>query len=109
MLHALFPEARAQVFWLLFADPRRELHLRELARQCRLAFRTVQVEVHKLTAAGLITSRKEGIRRLIRANPSSEVFDELRSLVNKSRERLGHATSFPPKPRRRASLKRISK
>src|SRR5262249_40823285 len=83
-LHALFPEARAQVLWLLFADATRELHLRELARQCRLAFRTVQVEVRKLTAAGVLASRKEGNRRFIRANSNNHVFEDLQRLLKKS-------------------------
>jgi DNA-binding transcriptional ArsR family regulator len=84
VLSMLFPEVRANVLRLLFAEPRRELHLRELARQCRLALRTVQVEVRKLSTAGLISSRKQGNRRFIRANTNSKFFGELQRLVIKS-------------------------
>jgi DNA-binding transcriptional ArsR family regulator len=83
MLSVLFPEVRANVLGLLFAAPRRELHLRELARQCRLAFRTVQVEVRKLAAAGLLSSRREGNRRYLRANTTSPHFADLQRLVVK--------------------------
>ena len=84
MLQVLFPEVRAQVLRLLFSDSRRELHLRELARQCRLALRTVQVEVRKLVAAGLLASRREGNRRYLRANTTSPHFADLQRLVVKT-------------------------
>ena len=86
MLQVLFPEVRAQVLRLLFSDSRRELHLRELARQCRLALRTVQVEVRKLVAAGLLASRREGNRRYLRANTTSPHFADLQRLVVKTTE-----------------------
>ena len=92
MLQVLFPEVRAQILRLLFADSRRELHLRELARQCRLALRTVQVEVRKLAAAGLISSRRDGNRRYLRANTTNPLFRDLQSLMSKTSE----------KPRRKA-------
>ena len=86
LLSVLFPEVRAQVLRLLFADSRRELHLRELARQSRLALRTVQVEVRKLAAAGLLSSRREGNRRYLRANTTSPNFADLQRLVVKLAE-----------------------
>src|SRR5258707_1150221 len=83
LLSVLFPEVRAQVLRLLFADSRRELHMRELARHSRLALRTVQVEVRKLAAAGLLASRREGNRRYLRANTTSPHFADLQRLVVK--------------------------
>jgi DNA-binding transcriptional ArsR family regulator len=87
MLLVLFPEVRAQVLRLLFAEPRRELHLRELARQARLALGTMQDEVKKLLAADLVISRRDGNRRYLRANAAHPLFHDLQQLVLKSDKR----------------------
>ena len=48
LLAVLFPQVRAEVLRLLFADGARELHLRELTRQSRLTLGTMQGELEKL-------------------------------------------------------------
>jgi len=84
LLNGLFPQARAEVLRCLFADPSREIFLRELTRQSGLAIRTIQVEVEKLAKLGLLVSRKDGNRVYWRANSESPVFSELRSLALKT-------------------------
>jgi DNA-binding transcriptional ArsR family regulator len=83
LLHRLFPHVRAEILRFLFVDPTREIFGRETARQTTLALRTVQRELSILAAAGLVTSRKEGRRRLFRANRRHRIFPALQQLVVK--------------------------
>jgi predicted nucleotidyltransferase len=84
LLTVLFPQVRAEVLRLLFADAGRELHLRDLTRQSGLGLGTVQGELEKLSAADLVTSRRDGNRRYYRANASHPLLPELRQLVLKT-------------------------
>ena len=61
LIGQLFPKARAEVIRLLFTDPDRSLHLRELARLSGLAVGTIQTEAAKLPKAGLLEERRDGI------------------------------------------------
>jgi predicted nucleotidyltransferase len=84
VLAVLFPQVRAQVLRLLFADPSRELHLRDLTRQSGLGLGTVQGELEKLSSSDLVTSRRDGNRRYYRANSSHPLFPDLQQLVLKT-------------------------
>jgi hypothetical protein len=54
ILETLFPDVRAQIVRLLFFNPAREFYVRQLARESTLALRTVQKELARLNAIGLI-------------------------------------------------------
>ena len=84
LLSVLFPRVRAEVLRLLFADAARELHLRELTRQSGLGLGTVLDELEKLSAADLVTSRRDGNRRYYRANARHPLFPDLQQLVLKT-------------------------
>jgi len=84
LLAVLFPQVRAEVLRLLFADPGRELHLRELTRQAGLGLGTMQGELKKLSTVDLVTSRRDGNRRCYRANASHPLFPELQRLALKT-------------------------
>lgn len=84
VLHVIFPQVRAEIVRLLFADPGKELHLRELSRLSELAVGTLQVEVQKLAAAELLLSRRDGNRIYYSANPAHPVFPELRGIALKT-------------------------
>jgi predicted nucleotidyltransferase len=84
LLDVLFPQVRAEVLRLLFADESQELHLRELTRQSGLSLGTLQTEVEKLSAADLLLSRRDGNRRYFRANAVHPLFADLRQLVLKT-------------------------
>ena len=84
LLHRLFPQVRAELLRLLFADPARELHVRALERQSGLSVKTVQDELAKLAGADLVTSRRDGNRRYYRVNASHPVFPDLQQLVLKT-------------------------
>ncbi|OLC56560.1 MAG: hypothetical protein AUH85_06055 [Chloroflexi bacterium 13_1_40CM_4_68_4] len=78
-------ESRARVLATLFADPPREYYQRELARSSGLALQSVQRELSRLDAAGLLRVRTVGGRRLYSADPSSSVHEELRRMTAKLR------------------------
>jgi predicted nucleotidyltransferase len=84
LLQLLFPQVRAEVLRLLFADAQREVHGRDLARQSGLNVKTVQDELGKLSQADLVTSRRDGNRRYYRANASHPLFTDLQQLVLKT-------------------------
>jgi predicted nucleotidyltransferase len=84
LLEILFPQVRAEVLRLLFADEGRELHLRELTRQSGLSLGTLQTEVEKLCTADLLLSRRDGNRLYFRANAAHPLFADLRQLVLKT-------------------------
>ena len=84
VLAVLFPQVRAEVIRLLFADASRELHLRDLTRQSGLGLGTVQGELEKLSSSDLVTSRRDGNRRYYRANSSHPLFPDLQQLVLKT-------------------------
>lgn len=84
VLTILFPQVRAEVLRLLFADPGKELHLRELSRLSQLALGTLQAEVRKLATAELILARRDGNRLYYRANSAHPVFPELQGLALKT-------------------------
>jgi predicted nucleotidyltransferase len=84
VLTVLFPQVRAEVLRLLFADASRELHLRDLTRQSGLGLGTMQGELEKLSSSDLVTSRRDGNRRYYRANSSHPLFPDLQQLVLKT-------------------------
>lgn len=84
LLAILFPQVRAEVLRLLFADAGRELHLRDLTRQAGLGLGTLQGELEKLSAADLVTSRRDGNRRYYSANANHPLFPDLRQIVLKT-------------------------
>jgi len=84
LLAVLFPQVRAEVLRLLFADASRELHLRDLTRQSGLALGTMQGELEKLSSADLVMSQRDGNRRYYRANATHPLFPDLQQLVLKT-------------------------
>ncbi|MCC5789797.1 MAG: nucleotidyltransferase domain-containing protein [Opitutales bacterium] len=83
-IEQLFPKARAEILRLLFGDPDRSLHLRDLARSSGLAVGTIQREVAKLREAGLIVERRDGNRLYFLANQQHPIFPELQGIVLKT-------------------------
>lgn len=84
LIEQLFPKARAGLLRLLFTDPARSLHLRDLARLSGLAVGTIQREVAHLRAAGLLLERRDGNRLYFFANVENPIFPELRGIVLKT-------------------------
>ena len=80
---ALFSDSQSRVFRWLFGQPDRSYHLNELRRLTGLGSASLQRELGKLTAAGLVRSEKVGNLRRFQANTESPVYEELAGLTRK--------------------------
>jgi len=93
-IEAIFPRVRAELLRLLFADPAKEFHLRELCRLSDMSIGTIQQEVGKLAAADLLVARRDGNRLYYRAHTQHPIFPELQGIALKTtglREQLVEA------------------
>lgn len=77
-------DGQARVVAELFLHPEREVSLSELGRRVGLHSATIQREIARLEGAGLVRSRRVGSARVVRADDSSPVFDDLSRLVIKT-------------------------
>ena len=78
------PKVRAQLLRLLFDLPQKQHYVRELASMSGLTLCTIQDELRKLTAVGLLTSWSNGYHRFYRANKDRPLFPQLVRLVQLS-------------------------
>lgn len=83
-LDLLFSRTRARLFRELFNEPGREIHLRQLARQCGVAVGTLQDEAGQLLRSGLLRTRREGNRLFFKAHEGHPLFPEIHRLVRKA-------------------------
>jgi predicted transcriptional regulator len=81
ILDVLFPNVRAALLRLLFVAPQKQRYVRELMNLSGLALCTVQDELRKLTAIGVLTSWSNGYHRFYRANRNHPLFLELLRVV----------------------------
>jgi hypothetical protein len=84
VLDVLFPTVRAKLMRLLMATPARQYYGRELAVRSGLALHTVQDELRKLTAVGLLTSSSNGYHRFYRADRDHPLYPHLLGIVQLS-------------------------
>ena len=56
---------------LMLLHPEQEWSISELARRVEAPLTTVQSEISRLASAGLLTTRRLGRSRLVRANPAN--------------------------------------
>ena len=80
----LLSKARRAILARTHLSPEREFYLRELVRETGLAPRTVQLELDRLVTAGLLTERRHGNRRYLRAANGHPLFAPLREIVLKT-------------------------
>lgn len=85
---SLLPILRSQQQGVLLAhllgDPELEVSLTDLAVLLDVPTSSVHREVNRAESAGLVTSRKVGNTRLVRANPSSPYFEGLADVLVKA-------------------------
>lgn len=81
---ALFSRTQQRVLGLLFGTPDRSFFAREIFDHAGAGRGTVQRELERLLASGLITVRQVGNQKHYQANAASPVFGELRSLMLKT-------------------------
>jgi hypothetical protein len=89
-LEVLFPKARAEIFRLLFGSKRRPRYIRQLMGDSGLALRTIQDELKRLNAIGVVTSHSDGFHRFFAANTAHPLFREITRIAEMS-ERLPSA------------------
>ena len=82
-LEALFPGARRPLICSLFGEPDRWWSLADLAGRAGIRAGSVRPHLLCLQEAGLIREKQEGGKAWFQADPSCQVYDDLRSIVNK--------------------------
>lgn len=82
--NALFPKVRQRVLAVLFGTPDRSFYANEVIALAASGTGAVQRELAGLSAAGLLTVRKQGNQKHYQANANAAVFAELRGLVLKT-------------------------
>ncbi len=84
-LNALIGSAtRIAVLGNLLLHPDREIHLRSLVRATGFSPRAVNKEVDRLMGVALLTQRRSGNRRYLRANVEHPLYRALRELLAKT-------------------------
>lgn len=98
IVDVLFPKVRAELLRLFFAAPPKQRYVRELRNKTGLALSTVQDELRKLTAVGLLTTWSNGYHRFYRANHNHPLFAELSRIVQMSARlaKTKHSVLHPP-------------
>jgi predicted nucleotidyltransferase len=81
---ALFSSTKQRVLGLLFGQPDRGFGLVELIELADSGRGAVQRELERLVAAGLVTLETFGQQKRYRANQAAPIYDELRSIVEKT-------------------------
>ncbi len=85
MLDALFSsKARVKLLKLLLLNPDCRYYLRELAQKTDLSIYSVQVEVKRLTAAGILEKETSGRQTYYKINEHCPIVPELRSIFTKT-------------------------
>jgi len=80
----LFGAARRAVLALLYGHADEEFYLRQIVRMTDMGIGPIQREVRALARAGIIRRRVHGHQVYFRADASSPIFAELRSIVTKT-------------------------
>lgn len=111
ILEILFPVVRAKLFRALFGTPTKQYYVRELMILSGLTLHTVQDELRKLRAVGLVTSWSNGYHRFYQANRDHPLFASLRRIIEIGTElpATKHAALSRPvgrRPAKRASRRR---
>ena len=101
-MDVLFPEVRAKLLQLFFTTPPKHHYVRELMNMSGLALHTVQDELRKLTAVGLLTSWSNGYQRFYRANRDHAMYPQLLRIVqlNETLPRTRPSALHRPRGRR---------
>jgi hypothetical protein len=81
VLDVLFPAVRARLLRLLFTTPTKAHYVRELGNLGALSLHTVQDELRKLTALGLLKSWSNGYHRFYEADRAHPLFEPLLRMV----------------------------
>jgi DNA-binding transcriptional ArsR family regulator len=84
LLPILRSQQQGEILALLLSDPDLELSLTEIAARTRAAHPSVYREIQRAEQAGLVTSRKIGNTRLVRANTTSPYYRGLAEVLTRA-------------------------
>ncbi|WP_420610499.1 winged helix-turn-helix transcriptional regulator [Candidatus Poriferisodalis sp.] len=84
LLPILRSRQQGEVLTYLMCDPDRETSMSELAHRVGVPLSSVHREVERAEAAGIVTSRRLGNTRFVRADTDSPYFDSLSDLLVKA-------------------------
>ena len=84
VIDSLMPETRSRILAILFGQPREWRYLRELAAELELSPSTIQNDIHKFIASGILEQESRGNRSYIRPNISCNIYPELLSIMQKT-------------------------
>ena len=83
-LEVFASRAGAAILAETFGAPDREVYLRELVRLTGFAPRTIQLELDRLIRTGLLSDRRDGNRRYVRAAKGHPLYAPFREIVMKT-------------------------
>jgi predicted nucleotidyltransferase len=81
---ALFSKVQQRVLGLLFVNAERSFYTNEIVRFVDSGIGVVQRELEKLTASGLVTTKRIGNQKHYQANREAPIFEELRGIMLKT-------------------------
>ena len=81
---ALFPGTKQRVLGILYGQSHRSFYANELINLAASGSGAVQRELATLTNSGLVTVRMVGNQKHYQANAESPIFNELRSIIQKT-------------------------
>lgn len=84
LLPILRSQQQAEILTLLLGDPDLEVSLSDLSERTDVPYASVHREIERAEATGLITSRRVGRTRLVRANASSPYYGGLADILTKA-------------------------
>lgn len=84
MLPIFRSRQQAELLALLLGDPQLEASLSDLAERLGTPYASVHREIERAGAAGLVTSRKVGNTRLVRADTGSPYFEGLSQVLTRA-------------------------
>jgi len=105
LLDVLFPKVRAEILRLLFSTPPKQRYVRELMNMSGLALSTIQDELRKLRAVGILGSWSNRYHRFYRANSDHPFFPHLLRMVELS-ARLPRTKHSELHPQKRSRLRK---
>jgi predicted nucleotidyltransferase len=81
---ALFTKTQQRVLGLLYGRPEQSCYLNEIVRLAAVGKGSVNRELDKLCAAGLLTVSRQGNQNHYQANANNPIFNELKAITQKT-------------------------
>jgi predicted nucleotidyltransferase len=81
---ALFTKTQQRVLGLLYGKPEQSYYLNEIVRLAAVGKGSVNRELDKLCAAGLLTVSRQGNQNHYQANANNPIFNELKTITQKT-------------------------